>query len=71
MPKVEINKDRCKGCGFCLTVCKKGVLAWGNDINGYGVRTVVVNTPDNCIGCGLCAIMCPDVCIELTEVRKN
>ena len=27
MAKVTINQDRCKGCGLCVSVCPKKVLA--------------------------------------------
>ena len=40
MAKVTIDKDTCKGCGLCVTVCPKGILRLSeSEINakGYGL----------------------------------
>lgn len=65
MSKILISKDKCKGCEFCIFVCPKGVLGLDKNINGRGVRPVVVINQDACSGCALCAIMCPEACIEI------
>lgn len=65
MAKVEINKERCKGCEYCIIVCPKNVIGLDGTINSAGVKPAIVVNPDKCNGCTLCAIMCPDVCIEI------
>lgn len=65
MPKVEINRERCKGCGYCIPVCPNKVLTWDSAINNRGIKPVVVVKPDKCTGCSLCAYICPDICIEV------
>ena len=27
MPKVSFRQDRCKGCGLCVSVCPKKIIA--------------------------------------------
>ncbi|MEA4862973.1 MAG: mercury methylation ferredoxin HgcB [Victivallaceae bacterium] len=49
---LKIDGDRCSGCGFCLNVCPRGVLAMQN-------RKVVIKEKDACIECGACAKNCP------------
>lgn len=64
---VRIDKDRCKGCELCVSVCPRQVLEMSEKINTRGYHyTRVVNAP-NCIGCAQCSDMCPDVAIEIDE----
>jgi len=61
--KVNITKDRCKGCGFCITYCPMKVLELSQEFNTKGYHFPVVKNPDNCINCGLCEMLCPDFAI--------
>lgn len=64
MPKVTIQVERCKGCGLCVPVCPKKVLALSEaNINKKGYNPAEAVHPDACIGCALCATICPDVAI--------
>jgi len=67
MPKglVIIDKERCKGCGLCVSVCPFGVLIITNELNRYGYNVAAVSAPDKCTGCAMCAQMCPDAAIEV------
>lgn len=65
MPKVEILKEICKSCLFCVKVCPKNVLDTTKAVNTKGYQYVVPVNPDACIGCMMCAIMCPDAAIEV------
>ena len=65
MPKVEIEKELCKGCALCVDACPEHVLEIGGGINLSGYQHVVVVNPDACIGCCRCAEMCPDVAIAV------
>jgi len=65
MPKVRIDKERCKGCGLCLTVCPRKNLKKGEKMNARGVFAIVAIDENDCIGCGMCYLMCPDACIEI------
>ncbi|UCG13058.1 MAG: 4Fe-4S binding protein [Deltaproteobacteria bacterium] len=49
---LELDGDRCTGCGMCTQVCVQAVLAL-ND----GVAYIVDR--DGCMECGACAMNCP------------
>ncbi len=67
MAKLSFLTDKCKGCGLCVDVCPKKVLALSTDkINAKGHHPVEAVKPDDCIGCTFCATMCPD-CIITVE----
>ena len=55
--------DRCKGCGFCIEFCPRGVLASSEKLNIRGAHPPEVVKPEECVGCGLCQDICPDLAI--------
>jgi 2-oxoglutarate ferredoxin oxidoreductase subunit delta len=63
--KLNIKKDRCKGCAYCVQFCPKGVLRLSETLNSRGIHCVEISNIDKCTGCGICALMCPDVCMEI------
>ncbi|MEG9429730.1 MAG: 4Fe-4S dicluster domain-containing protein [Christensenellaceae bacterium] len=66
MAKVSFNEERCKGCGLCVTVCPKGIVALEKDkINAKGYHPAGVIEQEKCIGCASCALMCPDTVITV------
>ena len=65
MIKIEILPERCKGCEFCISVCKREVLEIGMHANAKGYRYVEVKRQENCIGSLMCANMRPDAAIEI------
>lgn len=54
-----LDKEKCTGCGICVDVCPRGVLA------GNG-KKVAIGDIDLCIECGACAINCPFNAISVT-----
>ena len=65
MPRVTIDKERCKGCELCTIACPQRVLGMSREINKKGYFPARVERGPRCIGCRMCAIMCPDVAIEI------
>jgi 2-oxoglutarate ferredoxin oxidoreductase subunit delta len=58
---LEIAGDRCKGCGLCVLVCPKHVLADDESIvNELGYHPVRLTDAAACTSCALCARICPD-----------
>ncbi|MCM8757550.1 MAG: 4Fe-4S binding protein [Candidatus Omnitrophica bacterium] len=66
MPKISIDKERCKGCLLCVNFCPKGLIKSSQKLNKNGINYVEFLDKDNtCLGCMQCAIICPDCCIEV------
>ncbi len=66
MAKITINKEACKGCGLCATVCPKQILrVSATTSNNQGYFVVEETDPEKCIGCAFCATMCPDCVITV------
>jgi 2-oxoglutarate ferredoxin oxidoreductase subunit delta len=67
MPKGEavVDRERCKGCSLCVTVCPFGVLELSAEYNSSGYPVAAMAHPEKCTGCALCAQTCPDVAIEV------
>jgi len=63
----DIDKDRCKGCSLCVSICPKNVLEISGKVNAKGYFPVFQARPEDCILCAMCATMCPDVAITITE----
>ena len=58
---LDIATDRCKGCGLCVSVCPKHVLALDTSfVNPLGYHPVELIDPASCTSCVLCARVCPD-----------
>jgi len=64
MPKIKIDKNRCKGCYLCITACPNSLVKVAADINIKGVKPAVFKG-GKCTGCGLCAVICPDGAIKV------
>ncbi|MBI5361088.1 MAG: 4Fe-4S binding protein [Planctomycetes bacterium] len=65
MPRIEIKKDKCKGCGLCVHFCPKLCIKMSEKLNARGVQYAEFALPDKCTGCKSCALVCPDVVIEV------
>jgi ferredoxin len=56
---LALSPDRCTGCGGCLAVCPRAVLAMPNG-------KVEIRNRDACIECGACRRNCPFGAITVT-----
>lgn len=65
MGRIQIDIERCKGCGLCVTACQKELINIGEKINSHGYHTAQIHNEGECVGCANCAEMCPDVAIEV------
>lgn len=71
---VDFDRDICKGCGLCVSVCPVHMLAMDErTINrkGYHPAHVIDGMEDDCIGCVKCAEMCPDLVITVHKETKE
>ena len=69
--KITIDRELCKGCYLCVSVCPNQLIAVSNKLNQKGYYpaefTEIGNNKNNrkCTGCTTCAIVCPDIAIEV------
>ena len=68
---INILKDRCKGCSFCIDLCPRQVLEYSTDFNEKGYHSPVVANLDACTFCGLCELICPDFAIFVVETNPK
>ncbi len=68
--ELHIIVERCKGCGFCVEYCPRGVLEMSDDFNAKGYHPPKVIQPADCVNCDLCEMICPEFaiyCLRLEE----
>ncbi|MBN1901330.1 4Fe-4S dicluster domain-containing protein [Candidatus Sumerlaeota bacterium] len=70
---VTIKQDLCKGCGLCVEVCPRHLIAIDKTrINKKGYHPARYDDPENaCLCCANCALVCPDVAIEIVCEIKD
>ena len=66
--KLTFDRDRCKGCELCVTVCPKHILAIDMAvINRKGYHPAGITGIDQCVACASCARICPDSIIKVEK----
>ena len=65
MPNVIIDKEICKGCGLCISVCPKKALSISKVQNSKGFFPAEVTYPEKCTSCAFCGLVCPDIAIQI------
>jgi 2-oxoglutarate ferredoxin oxidoreductase subunit delta len=69
--RIEIDTDRCKGCGLCTTACERKLLSLNGQESEAEYPFAVIQDPQKCVGCALCATICPDIAIKVFSRTRN
>jgi 2-oxoglutarate ferredoxin oxidoreductase subunit delta len=69
--EVHVDRDRCKGCGFCVEFCPTHALELDSSYNKKGYHPPVLVDPDQCSGCDLCGLFCPDFSIYGVMAKRK
>ncbi|MEZ5787606.1 MAG: ferredoxin III, nif-specific [Xanthobacteraceae bacterium] len=74
---IEIEGERCIGCGRCFKVCAQDVMTLmavneegelvacnddDDDDEEFERKVMIITNAGNCIGCGACSRVCPKIC---------
>ena len=66
---IIIDRERCKGCYLCISVCPNEVISISKSLNQQGYYPVEPKVNEDngkgCIACAMCAVICPDIAIEV------
>lgn len=66
--RVTFNRDRCKGCELCVSVCPKQIIALDTGTtNVKGYHPAGITDMSKCIACASCARICPDSIITVEK----
>lgn len=64
---IYIDKELCKSCGLCISICPKGVFALTHSVNLKGYNYIAAVHEELCVQCGLCENGCPDFVIHVEK----
>ena len=66
--KVTFDRDRCKGCELCTSVCPKHIVVMDATVlNKKGYHPAECSDDAACVSCAACARMCPDCAITVEK----
>lgn len=61
MATIEIDLDRCTGCGSCMTTCPVEMYAIENG------KIKITKDMSECAGCHACENVCPNSAIKIVD----
>jgi NADPH-dependent glutamate synthase beta subunit-like oxidoreductase len=61
IPKIELNREICSGCGVCVALCSYDAIKLEKSGNG----ALAVINDFRCKRCGVCVAACPSAAIDL------
>ncbi len=58
MLRINVDREKCNGCGNCGKACPKGPRIWRIENTSNQKKAVVVDA-SFCMLCGMCVTVCP------------
>jgi 2-oxoglutarate ferredoxin oxidoreductase subunit delta len=68
---VTINRNWCKGCGYCVKYCPTNVLELSKGYNAKGYHPPEVKSAEDCRNCGYCELICPEFAIFVQKAQQE
>ena len=70
--EIHVIGERCKGCGWCVEFCPRGVLMESEEWNrrGYHFPEVTPGKGEACAECHFCELLCPEFAIFVTREEE-
>ena len=68
---IEVDVQRCKGCGLCVEACPTDEIVLSSQINLKGYHFAEQRKTTECNACRLCAVICPDVALRVWRPLKK
>jgi 2-oxoglutarate ferredoxin oxidoreductase subunit delta len=69
--RIDIDRERCKGCVLCVSECSQAVLRIAKDLNTHGFHFAEVVAGEECTGCRRCVDICPEVAVGVTRCQER
>ncbi|CDN30116.1 putative 2-oxoglutarate oxidoreductase, delta subunit [Mucinivorans hirudinis] len=66
---IEVEKEICKGCGVCVSICPTKAIDLNAKVNSKGYHYCFMVNEDACIGCAACGMVCPDSVITVFKEK--
>ena len=66
---VYLDKERCKGCRFCIEYCPQHLLYETDETNakGYHLVGMIDDGNSQCTACDMCTMICPEFAIHVVN----
>ena len=69
--QIQVIKERCKGCDWCVEFCPRQVIHQSSEFNSKGYHLVYADYNNDCLDCGLCELICPEFAIRVASLESE